>query len=71
MHGIRRESLSQLWCRIGIQIRVSGWPLFGSITGRSRFTCLWGLCLSSGFSCLCSFMLDSGLVSFELKPTRK
>ena len=43
MHGPRHKSLSQLCCRFGIQIRVSGWPLFGRITGRSRFTCLWGL----------------------------
>ena len=71
MHGLRRESLSQICCGFGIQIRVSCWPLFGRITGRSRFTCLQGLYVYSGFSRLCSFMLDSGLGSFGLKYTRK
>ena len=71
MHGLHRESISQLCCGLGVQIRVSGWPLFGRITERSRFTCLRFMYVSSGFSRLCSFMLGSGLVSFELKSTRK
>ena len=70
MHGLCRELFSQICCGFRIQLRVSGWPLFGSIMGRSHFTCLWGLYVSSGFSCLCSFIIDSGLVSFELKFTR-
>ena len=71
MHGIRRESLGQLFCGFIIQLRFSSWPLFGSITGHSRSTCLRGLYVSSGFSRVCSLMLDSGLVSFEIKSTIK
>ena len=71
MHGIRRKSLSQICCGFGIQLRVSGWNLFDRITGSSRFTCLRGYYVSSGFSYLYSFMMDSGLVLSELKSTIK
>ena len=43
MNGLRRESLSQLCCWFGIQLRFSGWPLFGRKTGFSSFTSLQGL----------------------------
>ena len=39
MHNPRYKFLSQLCCGSGIQIRVSGWPLFGRKIGRSLFTC--------------------------------
>ena len=71
MHGLCRKSLSQIFGEFGSHIMVSGWPLFGRTTGRSCFNRLGGLYVSSGFSRLCSFMLGSGLVSFELKSTRK
>ena len=50
MHGLHRESLSQLCCGFRIQLRFSVWPLFGRITGRSHFACLRGWYVSSGFS---------------------
>ena len=71
MHGLRRELPSKLCCGFGIHLRVRSWPLFGRITGRSRFIYLQCLYVSSRFSRLCSFMLDSVLVSFELQYTRK
>ena len=43
MHGPRRESLSQLCCKLGIQLRVIGWPLFGREMRRSRSNYLQGL----------------------------
>ena len=70
MHGLRCESLSQLCFGFGIQLRVSGWSLFGRITGHSRFTCLRVLYVSYGYIRLCSFIMYSGLVLFELKSTR-
>ena len=42
MHNPRYKFLSQLCCGSGIQIRVSGWPLFGRKIGRSLFTCQRG-----------------------------
>ena len=71
MHGLRRELLSQFCRGFGIQIRFSGWPLFGRITGRSQFTFLQVLYVSSGLNFLCYFMLDSVLVLFELKSKIK
>ena len=49
MHDLCRKSISQLCCGFGIQLRVNSWILFGMITGRSRFTCLQCLYVSSGF----------------------
>ena len=71
MHGLRRKSLSQICCGFGVQLRVGGWPFFGRITGHSRFTYLQGLYVFSGFIHLCSFILDSVFVLFELKSTIK
>ena len=71
MHGLHREFPNQLCCKFGIHIRVISWTFFGRIMGRSRFNCLRGLYVSYGFICLCSFMHNSVLVSFELQSTRK
>ena len=43
MHGHRCKLLSQICSGFGTQLSVSGWPLFGRVTGRLRFTCLQGL----------------------------
>ena len=54
MHGLCRESPSQLCCGFRIQLRVRGWPLFGRITWCSRFTCLKGFYV---FFCIQLFVL--------------
>ena len=57
MHGLRRESISQLCCGSGIQIMINGWPLFDRITGRSRFNCLRGLYVFFWIQIFSSFMI--------------
>ena len=69
MHGLLCESFIQICCRFGIQLRFSGWPLFGNITGCSHFNFLRCLYLSSGFSHLCSFT-EQRLLNYYLREGR-